>query len=75
MGLLEARDDVVILEVSPLLGELEDVVSSPLPQVVVRFLWVDLNLGRNESLPQPVSLDQVLGGCQTGHDVPQKLII
>ena len=75
MGLLEAGDDVVVLELSSLLGELVDVVGSPLAQIVVRLVRVDLDLSRDESLPQPVLLDHVLGGREAGHDVEQKLVV
>ena len=75
MGLLEAGDDVVILELSSLLGELVDVVGSSLAEVVVGLLRVDLDLCRDESLPKAVLLDHVLGGGQTGHDVEQKLVV
>ena len=75
MGLLEAGDDVIVLELSSLLGELVDVVGSSLAVIIVGLVWVDLDLSRDESLPQSVLLDHVLGGGQTGHDVEEKLVV
>ena len=75
VGLLEAGDDVVILELSFLLGELVDVVGSSLAEIVVGLVRVDLDLSRDESLAQSVLLDHVLRGGQTGHDVEQKLVV
>ena len=75
MGLLEAGDDVVILELSSLLGELVDIVGSSLAGIVVSFVWIDLDLSRDQSLTLPVLLDHVLRGGQTGHDVEQKLVV